>query len=632
MELRGIKVKTAVTLFVFGGALLAALPLNWVWWQTARQSSLQLVDALSEQITSTVRREWWDRVVASEATYGVAASLIGSQPNEQSARQALEAALSATQVPSALTFESAATGHLVMSRGGSGQIEMYRMPPAPAPDRQVSPVWQEAQTNPANGQPAVVYSGLANSQGILSVFIGMDRFSTLLGAIPVGRTGDAFVVDAKGTVKVKPNRGGNEGLAPVVQAASMVVAARPAEAVNIVEARRIVVGDAGYRVSFSPLEFNGWQFVVVVPEAEFLSEIEQTMRRAIVGLIGLAVLLGVAAALLAQRVLSRPLSALTSDLRKVERFELEDIAYRPGRLQEFDRLSAAIARMANGLADFAKFIPTDLVRTLLADGGRAVPGGETRELTLMFADVAGFTKISERMGTAVIDVVSRYLDVVSRTVETNSGTVDKFIGDAVMAFWGAPKRDADQARNACLAALASIEAVRLSGILDDQGNPLQIRIGINSGPAVVGNIGSVRRLNYTAIGDTVNLASRLEGANKVFGTSILISDTTKTAIGETFVTRELAEVSVLGKAEAIRVHELIGRQEIGEKPDWATAYEKALQLYRKRNFAKATRALDGVLATRPDDGPAVWLRSVCRKLNDAPPDATWRGIVSLDTK
>jgi adenylate cyclase len=632
MGLRGIKVKTAVTLFAFGGAILAALPLHWVWWRTARDSSLQLVDVLSEQITSTVRRELWERVVASESAYGVAASLLGPAPDADAARRALEAALSATQVPSALTFASAVTGQILASRGASGQIEMRPMPSPPALAGTNPPQWREVPANPANGQPGVAYSGLAGADGVLSVYIGMDRFATFLGAIPVGRTGGAFVVDPRGAVRVRPDPGAAESLAPVLQAAAAIVAARPVTAVNIVEARRIAVGDASYRVSFSPLEFNGWQFVVIVPEAEFLGDIEKTMRRALISLVGLAIALGILAALLAQRVLSRPLSALTADLQKVERFELEEVTYRRGRLQEFDQLSAAIARMANGLADFAKFIPTDLVRMLLADGVRAAPGGETRELTVMFADVAGFTKISERMGTGVIDVISRYLDVVSRTVETQGGTVDKFIGDAVMALWGAPRGDPDQAAHACLAALAAIDAVRLSGIVDDQGNPLRVRIGLHSGPAVVGNIGSERRLNYTAIGDTVNLASRLEGANKVFGTSILISEATRAAAGDAFATRELGEVSVLGKAEAIRVHELIAAGGAAAKPPWAYAYEEALRLYRDRDFKDAVRGLDGVLQVRPEDGPARWLKAACLGLLAAPPPASWKGVAVLDAK
>ncbi|MFM9974296.1 MAG: adenylate/guanylate cyclase domain-containing protein, partial [Beijerinckiaceae bacterium] len=392
------------------------------------------------------------------------------------------------------------------------------------------------------------------------------------------------------------------------------------------------IQDAGYRLSFSPLEFNGWQLVVIVPEAEFLSGIEMTTRRALLGLIGLSLLLGLAAAALAQRVLSEPVATLTSDLAKIERFELEEISHRSSGLQEFNQLSLAMTRMASGLADFAKFIPTDLVRTLLADGVRAAPGGETRQLTVMFADVAGFTKISERMGTAVIKVISGYLDVVSGTVEANGGTVDKYIGDAVMAFWGAPRLDAQQARNACRTALAAIEAVRDSGITDDRGEPLQVRIGLHCGVAVVGNIGSSRRLNYTAIGDTVNLASRLEGVNKVFGTSILISEQTRVAAGDAFVTRELAEVSVLGRAEPVRIHELLGDSGMTQKPSFALLYEQALEAYRQRKFDAATSLAQQALQERPTDGPSAWLLSICQGLRDVPPPPAWRGVVLLDAK
>jgi adenylate cyclase len=630
--MRTMRLKTAVTLFVLGGTFLAALPLQWVWWWTARQSSLQLVDALSEQITSTVRREWWGQVTAAEAAYDVAASLLDSEPNEGTVGRALGAALAASQVPSAATFDGRETGRLLANRASNGEFRMRKTPTSEAPQPAAAASWRDGVVNPDSEQPAITYQGFIEAKGALAVYIGIDRFSSLLGAIPVGRTGAALVVDARGGIKVAPALGPFVGLKPVAQAAGAIVAARPSSAVNIVEARRIVIGDAAYRVSLSPLEFKGWQFVVIVPEAEFLSDIDRATRQALIGLLGLALAVGVIAALLAQRILSEPVAALTGDLRKIEHFELEGIPYRHGRLREYDQLSAAIARMASGLADFAKFIPTDLVRMLLADGVRAAPGGETRQLTVMFADVAGFTKLSERMGIAIIDVISRYLDVVSRTVETNGGTVDKFIGDAVMAFWGAPRTDADQARNACLAALAAIEAVREAGITDDQGAPLQVRIGLHSGAAVVGNIGSERRLNYTAIGDTVNLASRLEGVNKVFGTSILISEATKAAIGGAFVTRELAEVSVVGRAEAVRVHELLGTSSAGVMPDWAQDYEMALMAYRQRKFVKAIRILDGVLKKRPEDGPSRWLTDLSQTCRNTPPPSDWRGVAVLDAK
>jgi len=632
MGKRGVGVNTAVTAIVLAGALLAALPLQWIWWRTAQASSLELVEALSEQISTTVRREWWERVVAAESAFAVGSTLLGSTPDERAIIRALDASLRATEVPSALTYASPESGRRLGTRGG-GAIAITMISGEPGPEGLAqTPHWFEVPQVPGRGGPGVVYSGAAGSAGMLSVYIGFDRFSQLLADIPVGRSGGAFAAGPDGAIKAIGQSRAGVLFAPVAAAAAAVVAERPRDRVNIVEARRLIVDSAAYRVSFSPLEFNGWQFIVVVPEAEFLGEIQTTMRRALFGLLALAVALGIVAALIANRILSRPVAALTSDLRKIERFELEAIAYRPGRLHEFDQLSAAIKRMAGGLADFAKYIPTDLVRMLLAEGGRAVPGGETREITVMFADVAGFTKLSERMGTAVIAVISRYLDLVSGAVETHQGVVDKFIGDAVMALWGAPKTDADQAIHACLAALAAVEAVRASGLTDDRGEPLKFRIGIHSGVAVVGNIGSARRLNYTAIGDTVNLSSRLEGTNKVFGTAILISEATRLAAGSGISTREVAEVAVSGKDESVRIHELLGAGAHFERPLWAEDYETALAAYRARDFAGAAAMLDRLLAVRPEDGPALWLAECCRDCLQRELPSDWRGIVVLDKK
>jgi adenylate cyclase len=632
MKPRGIRVKSAVMLLVMGGTILAALPLQWVWWRTANQSSIQLVSTLSEQISSTVRREWWDRVVAAESAYAVAEILLDRDVDEGTVTRALTAALAATPVPSAVAFDMASGGRIVGRRNAAGSTETVPSGAVMRVEAGVGPKWRDDLKVPLSDGPAVAYAGSVRSAGLLSVYIGAERFSMLLQSIPVGRTGGAFVIGPDGAVRIMPSDAVYQALKGAVEAAGAVVAARPADAKNAVESRRILVDGAGYQVSLSPLEFRSWQFAVIVPEAEFLSDIQRTTLHTMIGLLALALALGVAVAYLAQRVLADPVAALTGDLARIERFELEEVGYRPGPLREFDRLSAAIARMATGLADFGKFIPTELVRMLLADGVRAAPGGETRELTLMFADVAGFTKLSERLGTGVIDIVSRYLDLVSRAVETNGGTVDKFIGDAVMAFWGAPRDDAEQARNACAAALAAIAAVREAGIVDDQGTPLRIRIGLHTGAAVVGNIGSERRLNYTAIGDSVNLASRLEGANKVFGTTIIVSDATRRLAGATFVTRELADVSVLGKSNAVLIHELIGSGGDSGKPDWAKAYEEALAAYRDRRFAEAARLLDGVLQLRPDDGPSLWLKGMCETFRNTPPPPDWNAVSALDQK
>src|SRR5262249_160741 len=224
---------------------------------------------------------------------------------------------------------------------------------------------------------------------------------------------------------------------------------------------------------------------------------------------------------------------------------------------EISSLSGAIAEMAAGLSAFRKFIPADLVRLLLRQGVEARPGGAIQELTVMFIDVAGFTGLSERMGDRVVPLLSRYLHMPSEVSVAHGGTIDKFIGDAVMAFWGAPTAQSEHALLCCRAALACRSAIEAAGVNDDHGHPLQIRIGINSGRMLVGNIGSELRLNYTVIGDAVNVASRLEGANKHYETQILVGAETKRLVDGAMITREIDRRAVYGKTEGLAVYELI---------------------------------------------------------------------------
>ena len=230
----------------------------------------------------------------------------------------------------------------------------------------------------------------------------------------------------------------------------------------------------------------------------------------------------------------------------------------PSRIVELENLSNAIADMAGGLAAFRKYIPADLVKTLLSEGVEPRPGGSIRTVTILFADIAGFTGLSERLGDQIIPLLSGYLDLMSREVSGHGGTIDKFIGDAVMAFWGAPAANADHAVDACRAALACQQALRQSGLSDDAGRPLKVRIGINSGAVLVGNIGSEFRLNYTVIGDAVNVASRLEGANKEYGTDIIIGEETRRLAGDRIEVRELDRLTVYGREGGLAIYELLG--------------------------------------------------------------------------
>jgi adenylate cyclase len=223
--------------------------------------------------------------------------------------------------------------------------------------------------------------------------------------------------------------------------------------------------------------------------------------------------------------------------------------------------------------------------------------------------------------------VGGFLELASHAIEAEGGTVDKFIGDAVMAFWGAPGTDPDQALHACRAAARIETAMRDAAA---QGSPLaglRVRVGLHSGPAIVGNVGSARRLNYTALGDTVNLASRLEGANKTYGTTILLSAATRARAGEAIQVQEVDMVAVYGRREGVRIFELIDLADGRTAADLA-GYAGALALYREARFAEAAAALDGARA----DGPSRWLAARCLTLAASPPAAGWTAVTYLDAK
>jgi adenylate cyclase len=371
----------------------------------------------------------------------------------------------------------------------------------------------------------------------------------------------------------------------------------------------------------------------VIPEAEFLGPVESTLRKLIVGLAVGALLAALLSAMLARSVIAAPLARVVGEIRHVESFALDKVRRHPSRLVEISSLSGAIAEMAAGLSAFGKFIPADLVRSLLSQGVEAKPGGSIKELTVMFIDVVGFTGLSERMGDHVVPLLSRYLDAVSEVIVANGGTIDKFIGDAVMAFWGAPTAQQDHAVRCCRAALACRKAIETAGVNDDRDHPLQIRIGVNSGSMLVGNIGSELRLNYTVIGDAVNVASRLEGACKQYGTQILIGAETARLVRDMFIVREIDNIAVYGRTEGLAVYELIGLAELsGESRDWITSYEEGLSRYRQRDFAGAIIHLEAVLGRRPNDRPASLLLERCQRLQQSGVDEKWSLVTALQVK
>jgi adenylate cyclase len=276
---------------------------------------------------------------------------------------------------------------------------------------------------------------------------------------------------------------------------------------------------------------------------------------------------------------------------------------------------------------FAQYVPPAVVARLVAQPDLMRLGGEAREVTLMFTDLANFTTLSEQLSAEqTVEVLTGYFNAMTPIVHATGGTVDKFIGDAVMAFWGAPLDDAQHAENAVRAAIAMQLAMQpLVADLQARGlPPIHMRIGLHTGRVVVGNVGSEQRFSYTAIGDAVNLAARLEGANKAFGTGILLSAATATQLPRTLALRALDDVVVKGKTEPVRVFTPCEDAAVRD------ASQAALDAFHARDWDGAERHLAQLLRLLPGDAAAQRLQERVAAARMLPEGANWSPAVSLD--
>lgn len=285
-------------------------------------------------------------------------------------------------------------------------------------------------------------------------------------------------------------------------------------------------------------------------------------------------------------------------------------------------------------SSFALYLDGALVDRMLASDRLPELGGEEREITVLVSDVAGFTALSERLAPAeLVRVMNRYLTEMTEAIESQGGFVDKYVGDAIIAIFGAPL---DEPRHALRATCAALRCRDRLAALDDEpgafgGHRLAARIGLSTGVALVGNIGSRRRFNYTALGDTVNLAARLEGANKVYDTDILASAATRAAAGDAILWREIDRVRVLGRDEPVTLFEprALASEAGTATPEGVADFANALAEYRAGRFAVALRMFETL---GPSDRPAQIFAARARRLAANPPATSWDGVEHLDQK
>ena len=682
-----IGIRLAISGLVLASILVSAVGVHLLWWRTAEANSHALAETINRQIVAAVEKEV--SVITTEARAAHTAIRTLFLQNVLETREADKREfVFLSQLQSQPNISWVAFGwpdgaFFAAHKLGDLALEMMEIAPVDGvvkrrvdqyqvvvgdiefekrrfenTDYAVTeqqwfrsaivadePRWFNVTAHPVGPRPSIAYAGpidvYQKRQGVLAIIIEYTRLARFLSQLSVGKSGAAFILGRdRGTIaapdpdadEVDMQRSDQPLLAIARGALEQAGGAYDSDKKTAGHIR-LVVGDAAYSVTLTPLAFLGWTLAIVIPEAEFLGPIEATIQKLLIGLAILVLAAGVLSAWLARRIIAAPLILVVDELKHVARFDLDKVRRHASRVTEIENLSSAIADMAGGLAAFRKYIPADLVRMLVSEGVEPRPGGSIKPLTVLFADIAGFTGLSERLGDRIVPLLSSYLDVMSREVASHGGTIDKFIGDAVMAFWGAPAANADHAVDACRAALASQRALRESGLNDDGGRPLRVRIGVNSGDMLVGNIGSEVRLNYTVIGDAVNVASRLEGANKEYGTDIIVGEETRRLAGDRILVRELDRLTVYGRGHGIAVYELLAMAEDGAAlPAWVTLYELGLAAYRARNFDAAAALFMQVLGSRASDQPARMMLQRCREFIASPPGDDWDASNTMQVK
>ena len=286
---------------------------------------------------------------------------------------------------------------------------------------------------------------------------------------------------------------------------------------------------------------------------------------------------------------------------------------------------------------FSQYLSPAVIDMIVKDPDKLKLGGERREMTAFFSDIQGFSTVSESLTPEeLVQLLNEYLTSMCEVISSYNGTVDKFEGDAIIAFWGAPLDNPDHARDGCMAALDMQERnIELRKKLREENRPmLYTRMGINSGPIVVGNMGSATKTDYTMMGDNVNLAARLEGANKFYKTYTMIAENTYKLAEDSIDVRYLDVVRVVGKNEPVKIYQLLAKknQLAGSMQEVLEHYEKGMNCYKNLNFKDAIMNFENALKLEPEDGPCLTYVNRCKMYLEQPPPKDWDGVFNFTEK
>ena len=384
-----------------------------------------------------------------------------------------------------------------------------------------------------------------------------------------------------------------------------------------------------------------WYLCIVAPSDEFVGVINRSYQNNLMMVVTILLLSAFFIYYLSRRI-SQPIVYLSQEIKRLQNFDMSGNLDFTSNVAEIQSIRDAMAALKKSLTSFGKFMPKTLVQKLIAKGVDIKLGGKEKELSLFFSDIVSFTSISESMGAEKLALhLSEYLNELSNIIMDTGGTIDKYIGDAIMAFWGAPINDPNHAFHACHAALmCQKRLVELNRKWSMEGKPVFLtRIGLHTQSVIVGNIGSEERMNYTVLGDGVNLAARLEGVNKLYGTNIIASGTMYEKLKTKFLFRPVDVVAVKGKNESVIIYELLAQ--LVDEPallpsehvvELAATTTKAFKVYLEQRWDEALDFIESGLKKAPEDVVLNLLADRCRNFKANPPGDKWDGSVHLKTK
>ena len=432
-------------------------------------------------------------------------------------------------------------------------------------------VWTDVYLDIPKKYPVIslatpVYDKNNKLRGVIGLDMPLDWISWYINNLKISANGIMFIIQSDGQLIAYPEYDKTLNQYQQLNRANMPYKWL-AEGFNIFKQTKnkffsFSYNSDKYLASFHPIpEFQrqGWIIGIIIPEQDIISTIYTSRTNNIIISL-LTLFVGI---LLFSRLVNNivnPVKLLINETNKIKEFDLDDEVIVHSRIKEIILLSNAIATMKIGLSTFKHYVPSALVKQLMKKGEAAKLGGTKKTVAAFFSDIRNFTQITHSSDPDVLVMqLNEYFEAATSIITDEGGTIDKYIGDSIMAFWGAPEDFQNPCHHAARAALKIIDKI---SILNQQWTkegkfPFYTRIGIHMGDAIVGNLGSTERINYTAIGETINIASRIEGVNKQFDTQILVSETVYTAIKNQFILNAIGLVKLKGLREKIYVYTLI---------------------------------------------------------------------------